>query len=518
MTDDLTDRIRDSYEEIPYESGPHYAAHPDCLATVARLRGLEAPELEGCRVLELGCGTGGHLLPIAAALPAAEVVGVDLAPGHVEAARRVVGALGLGNARFLAADLRALPGDLGLFDYIVCHGVYSWVPEDVRRALLEAVGRHLAPGGLAMISFNALPGSRERDTLRGLVRFARERVLAPGDPVEDLRSLLGILPAALEGVESPSVDGIRRSARDLGDEPRYYLAHEYLAPVNQAFWSWEVARDAEGVGLRWVDDAWDHDDGETLPESARTLLDRLSPTALDRRQWLDLVRDAAFRRAIFCRAEQAPEEEMDAARIPDLWASAGAWPVSEDRQAAGGGGGEASAFASRTHRVSTNVPVVEIALRRLHDAWPESIPVRTLWEEAREEARASGAPAAAPDDLGFLSGALLRCYRHQVVSLHVRPFPVSTEPGARPRAGRLARYQAERGPEVTNLVHQRVRLEPVERAVLSLLDGTRDVAALVGALAAASPGDEAPDAERVRGSLEILARGGLLLRPGAEQR
>jgi len=507
---DLTREIRDSYEALPYRSGPHYASHPDCLATVARLRGLEAPDIARCRVLELGCATGGHLLPMALVLPESEFVGVDLAPGHIAAARERAEAVGLENVRFLAADLRHLPDDLGSFDYILCHGVYSWVPEDVREAVLRLMGQRLSDHGLATLSFNALPGSQPRDAVRGLFRFALERVLAPGTPVEGARALLRTLPPALDGVEGAFVDQLRGIASECADAEGYYLAHEYLAPVNRPFHLWEVAGDAEANGLHWVGDAWDHDDGAGLPEPLRELLDRLSPTPVDRRQWLDLLQDRAFHRAIFCRSGRVSSHDaMDASIVPELHAGAGAWPVSDDRQDPVESGGAASAFASRTHRVSTNIPMVEVALRRLHDAWPASIPVRALWEVSRKEVQDSGADPEAPAGLADLADALLRCYRHHLVSLHVRPFPVQAAPTDRPVGSRLARHQAGRGPEVTNLVHQRVRLGEAERRVLRLLDGERDRGAIRQAMADEAPGEEISE-ERLERSLEVLGRAGLL--------
>ena len=510
MTDRITSDIRDSYESIPYLSGPHYAGHPDCMATVARLRGLPAAPVARCRVLDLGCATGGHLLPMALSLPDSEFVGVDLAPGHVATAAAVSERIGLTNTRFVAADLRELPDDLGTFDYVVCHGVYSWVPEDVRRALLRVVGEHLTPDGIAMISFNALPGSQARDSVRALLRFALGRVLEEGDPVEQTGALLEIVRGATAELDGGFVEQLRTISKECSDAEPYYLAHEYLAPVNRAFHLWEVARDAETAGLTWVGDAWDHADIEDLPTGARTLVERLGPTSVDRHQWLDFFRDTAFRRALFRPTGRRPSDEMDPAVIPDLHASGGSWPVDAEGRRAEGGAESTASFASRTHRLSTNVPIVEVALRRLHDLWPRPIPVRTLWEQARDECAAAGADSEAPADLAYLSGALLQCYRHHLVTLHSHPFAVSTEPPDRPIASALARLQANGGDTVTNLVHQRVRLDEFERSILRGLDGSRGVEELVDALSPGQIDSVDVSSGRVRRGLEVLARAGLI--------
>ncbi|MGD2069465.1 MAG: class I SAM-dependent methyltransferase, partial [Gemmatimonadota bacterium] len=230
---DPTDRIRESYEALPYPGGPHYGSHPDCLATVATLLGLAPADVERCRFLDLGCATGGNLIPMAVALPDSDFVGVDLAPGQIAQGQEVVDALGLTNVRLVAADLRDFRDEPGSFDYIVCHGVYSWVPEEVRRCLLDRVAELLAPGGIAMVSFNTYPGSQPRDTVRGLFRFALEEVLAPGDPVEAARSLLRILPKAFEGVEGDFARQLRGVAKEHVDGTAHYLGHEFLEEVNE---------------------------------------------------------------------------------------------------------------------------------------------------------------------------------------------------------------------------------------------------------------------------------------------
>ena len=141
--------LASSYDEIPYHSRPHYATHPDCLATMGTLMGLHPAPADGCRLLELGCATGGNLIAMAVALPDSRFVGVDLSPRQIAAGAEIVQRLGLRNAELLACDLSAIDRNLGTFDYITCHGVYSWVPAEVQRRILEICGQQLNPQGVA---------------------------------------------------------------------------------------------------------------------------------------------------------------------------------------------------------------------------------------------------------------------------------------------------------------------------------------------------------------------------------
>src|SRR4051812_4905588 len=125
------------YDDVPYSNHPYAQTHPDRLATVAILHGLEPPDPFHARVLEVGCGAGGNLLAMAAATPGIRAVGVDLSRASVEAGRAAASAIPLTNVELHEADVRALTAaPLGGFDYIIAHGLYSRVPPDAQDALL----------------------------------------------------------------------------------------------------------------------------------------------------------------------------------------------------------------------------------------------------------------------------------------------------------------------------------------------------------------------------------------------
>src|SRR5262245_55709605 len=128
----MSDKLLASYEEVPYQSQPRYATHPDCLATLAVLLGMQPAPVDNCRVLEVGCATGGNLIPLAQALPGSTFVGIDLAPAQIEQARRLATAAGLGNIELRPVGILDVDASFGQFDYILCHGVYSWVGPDVQ--------------------------------------------------------------------------------------------------------------------------------------------------------------------------------------------------------------------------------------------------------------------------------------------------------------------------------------------------------------------------------------------------
>ena len=160
------------YDEVPYPGRAFAQTHPDRLATMATLYGLQPAPPSACRVLELGCGDGGNLLPMALALPESTFVGIDVAAGAIERARSLADDLDLENISFELLGIEHYEAPPGSFDYVIAHGVYSWVPEQVRDDLLAVCGRLLSEHGVAYVSYNSMPGHRTRQTLRDMLAIA----------------------------------------------------------------------------------------------------------------------------------------------------------------------------------------------------------------------------------------------------------------------------------------------------------------------------------------------------------
>ena len=95
----------DSYDQVRYPGLPLAQTHPDRLATIAGLFGLRAASPAQCRVLEIGCGEGGNLIPMALTLPGSEFTGIDRAEQAVAQGRSVTAALGLSNVTLRHLDL-----------------------------------------------------------------------------------------------------------------------------------------------------------------------------------------------------------------------------------------------------------------------------------------------------------------------------------------------------------------------------------------------------------------------------
>ncbi|HMM35084.1 MAG TPA: class I SAM-dependent methyltransferase [Thermoanaerobaculia bacterium] len=295
-----------SYDEVPYVDTCHAATHPDHLATLAEVYGLPAPALERCRVLELGCARGGNLLPMALELPEASFVGVDLSTRQVAEARERAEALGLRNVAFHAMGLEEVDAGFGTFDFVVCHGVYSWVPEPVRARILEICATNLSAEGLAYVSYNTYPGWSSRGMVRDLVRFHAREEETPEGRVERARGFLEELAGHVVRQEGAYASVLKVEASRFREADDTYLLHEFFEDDNAPCFVHEFLRRAEAAGLEFVAEAQAPGLFDGLPDAARELVSRWAGGVAAREQYLDLMVNRTFRRTVLRRAGGPP--------------------------------------------------------------------------------------------------------------------------------------------------------------------------------------------------------------------
>ena len=198
----MTSALRESYEELPYPSSSFVQTHPDRLATLGHLFGLSPAAVDRCRVLEVGCSEGGNLIPLAAALPDSEFVGIDFSATAIGKGAADVAALQLTNIRLLPMDIRDFDTAFGTFDYVIAHGVYSWAPKDVQESVLAICARQLAPNGIAYVSYNTLPGWHARGAVRDAMLYHTRQFSDAKTKVLQARAMLDFLAQSLQATKS----------------------------------------------------------------------------------------------------------------------------------------------------------------------------------------------------------------------------------------------------------------------------------------------------------------------------
>jgi SAM-dependent methyltransferase len=483
----------ESYDQTPYPAHAITETHPGRLAAIARLLGVDAPAVEHARVLELGCARGGNLLPLASSLPGATFVGVDLSPVQIaEAEARRVDA-GLGNVRFLVADLAALPDDLGAFDFIVCHGVLSWVPAATQRAVFAVLQRRLTATGVAFVSYNVLPGFRLRQITRDLLGFyADDPAVATAPPVTRLGFALEKLrQIALVDHETTFHRALREEAANLARCSPAYVVHEHLEDTNTPLAFATFQRLAEDHGLTWLAEAPFH---RTWPDDprARAILDlgALPPTherLLRAQSEVDLILGRPFRRSLVVRQEALPSDvalsrglRLEPLRAADLWV--------------------------RSPPAAVDPPTPFAAAPYLDDVWPRGLSPRLLTD-------AFGPPATLPEVATTI--VELVASTRSLELLAFQP-PVAATLPIRPHVPAYARRCLAEVGVADNLFHEEVRADdPWLRRAVGWLDGTRTAAEVVELLAndasLVQTGNRDTVAATVTRILSFLLRASLLL-------
>ena len=249
------DDVRASYDEAPYESYAHPQSAPGQLAAVAWAFGLDPPDVARSRVLEIGCAAAGNLIPFAATHPLACTVGIDLSQVHIDQGNRRVRALGLDNIELMHSDIAHLDlAAMGQFDFIICHVVYSWVPDEVQEAILAACGQLLSPAGVAYVSYNTYPGWKAKEIVRDAMLLSLGDSTTTDEKVHRARSMVDFLQkvAQPDSVLARALNDYQLLAATVGD---YYLLHEELEIFNTPCYFRDFVDRARAHGLDYLAEA-----------------------------------------------------------------------------------------------------------------------------------------------------------------------------------------------------------------------------------------------------------------------
>ena len=463
------------YNQILYPTHVFPETHPDTLARMAVLFGMEPPPVGDCRVLEIGCGNGGNIIPMGFEIPNGEFVGIDSAIIPIQNAERLIECSGARNVSVRALDLMEIGPDLGMFDYIIAHGVYSWVPGIVQERILSICRDHLAPRGVAFISFNTGPAGRIRQLTRDMMLFHLQAADINDDPVREGREFLQMLvDLADESNRGKAV--LQTEVTRLSKRPDSVTFHDELGPDYSPIYFSDFAAAAERKGLQFLSEADLSDAIEPpgKPEAAEALKRLAKGDVVKYQQYLDFLVFRGFRRTLLCHREIQLERTRFVERVQSLLVASRLRKSSVEQS------GEI-VFTKRRGpaSVTTNNPIVSLALERLETHWPRALHFSELAAEIAEKVAAElkyETPTA-------LAQAVLRLAANKLLDLRTYQPPLAESVGERPLATSLARLQAGEATPIATLLHTQIEIPDARsRRLLQLLDGTRNLPDLVSAM------------------------------------
>ncbi|MDF1810912.1 MAG: class I SAM-dependent methyltransferase [Verrucomicrobiales bacterium] len=513
-----------TYDELPYLGFPRRHAHPGVIAANARIFGIETADVETARILELGCGDGGNILSIASTLPKAKCCGIDFSSIQIDKGRSAAAAAGLKNIDLIQSDFTTAEFPDDEYDYIIAHGVYSWISSTEQHRMLEVVRSLLSENGVAFISYNCFPGWNLRKLTREMMLYETRKLKSPQDKVNLAREVIPLVmqsvPANLKGYAS-LLQGEQSLVNSTGD---YYIAHEHLEEDNQPCYFHEFAERLDDHDLQFVCEA----------ELSSMYLNRY-PAALDRlqqedagsneariesEQLLDFAVFRMFRQSLICSKRHDINTELGTDVVRNLYSSAfgdfQSQPEFTEQPE--------TYHSAKGIGLTTSSPAAKAALYVLAKNWPN----RLLFDEL-VEATLELVPGDRDVVEESIAEVLLAAATTDGVELHAERGNFTTEISEKPVINPLARFQAETDESVFTLRHINYTVDPFSRILLCSFDGSRSVEDVVPLIVAAVedgsltiaegmafPEDEAErDAmitDQIRNGLKNIADMGLLLK------
>jgi len=466
-----------SYDDLIYSSLPRPESQPGHLASIAKLFGVNAVPLKQARVLELGCGTGGNLIPLAELWPESKFLGIDLSSKQIELGRKIIHELGFKNIELRKESISDFPIKAGEFDYIICHGVFSWVSTKIQDCILDILSKHLSKDGIAYISYNTLPGWRMKGAIREMMLYHTKNIEEPEEKVQQAKVLLKFIADSQPDSNDPYSQTIHKSFHELQSAPSSYLFHEYLEEENQAFYFHEFLARLEPKKLAYVADAqfslMSHVD---LPAETQISLSNISDR-FKLEQYLDFIRNRRLRESIICRQATRITYPANTTLLADFYVSAEFIGESVEDN---GGGVETSAFTTvKGGEIRTSNIFLVTALRNLEKLWPSPIQLCSLGLEVLTALGIDPKEPEAFSELQNLEEQIFLFFSANLLELELNKCEASGGALNKPRASAYARKQALSQDRITSLRHQAIQFEPIVLQILSLLDGKTSISELV---------------------------------------
>ena len=302
---------KNTYNELLYKSNPFTYTIPALLEAQGKLFGLTPKDSRKARILELGSSFGGNIITQALYNPEAEFVGVDLTAEQVKKGNEVIEKIGLKNIKLIEKNILDINEDFGKFDYIIVHGVFSWVPDIVKEKIIKICNENLTEEGIAYISYNTYPGWKEADKIREMMLYANKYFpeVSQGDKVQRGKAFISIVAEQMKiytDVAEKKGDFIKQIEGILNMQD-YYVGHEQLENINDPMYLHEFVDMLRKENLQYISDVGLRlSIASVYNDSTIEKLQQLSQgDPVIKEQCLDYILDTKFRRSLICKGSQA---------------------------------------------------------------------------------------------------------------------------------------------------------------------------------------------------------------------
>jgi len=470
-----------SYNEVPYESFPFQQTHPDRLATIARLFGLQSPNVETCKVLEIGCASGNNLIPMAEYLPKANFLGIDLSENQIAEGNKILKNLELPNLELRCQDILDFNEETK-FDFIIVHGIYSWVPAPVQEKILRISKKNLSPDGVAYISYNVLPGWHMRGMIRDMMLYHSAKFPDNASKIKQAKGLLEFLTKSIQGDKNPYGIFMQSELEIINKQNDGYFFHEFLEENNFPVYFHEFSSAANRNGLKYLGDTDIRTmSTRTLTPEAQQLLSK-TPSMIETEQYMDFLRNRMFRTSLLVHDNKNPIYNLNASDIVKFNVISSLAPNEQNMDLHSSNRGEF--ICNDGTSIGTSEPLIKAALTCLFESSPNSMTVGEIIQSACK--KLGFKPPITAESIAkmtvLLGETLITAYTALPVGsieLTTRPISQASVISSKPKAFKMAQIQAGMMGIVTNSRHQIIRLGNFEKFLFPMLDGQTGVTEIV---------------------------------------
>ncbi len=467
------------YDEVPYESYPYPTSGPDYLRTIGRLFGLDAPDVKTARVLDIGCADGGNIIPHAVKYPDGKFVGLDLSKVQIDIGRENIEKMNLQNIELKHMSIASVDQDFGEFDYIICHGVISWVPDPIRDKILEIFSKHLSPKGIAYVSYNTLPGWNMIRTIRDMMLYHSRQFTDLEEKISQAKIVLSFINEALASSDNPYANMLKSETEKFANYTDDYLRHEYLEEDNRQFYFSEFMDEAHKYNLQYLSEcSLFNMYVNNLPNQIAEKLSGINEIVRTE-QYMDFITNRRFRQTLLCHGNVRIQRELSKSVIKDFALSSS---VKLERPSGDVDLEDRTVMRfyldeDKKNSISSESPAMKAIMLTLAANRCNPLPFEEVVRQSNEKVK-----TAEP-------GEIEEILEENGLMLLLRDFlDISLEPGNfsernldRPKLFKVAFYQITQTSKqwVTSLRHERILINYFDRVAGSYMNGENTVPQIV---------------------------------------
>ncbi|MDM8565530.1 class I SAM-dependent methyltransferase [Candidatus Halobeggiatoa sp. HSG11] len=458
-----------AFDELPNTCNAMPYAQPNRLATLATLFGMTPPDLSTCRVLELGCCDASNIIPTAYALPEATITGVDTSEQNIKSGQDAIDALKLSNITLQQTDIQDINPDFGQFDYIIAHGIFSWVSPEVQDKILSICEHNLAPNGVAYIGFSTKPGWNVNNIIRDMMLYLSASIDDPTVKINQHKVLLKFLLDATKETKNPYEQFIGEEVNNLVQLPETFVCTELAKEQNEPLYFHEFMQQAKSHNLNYLSDAFLSTMlPDSFPDSQQQALQMFNGDLITQEQMIDILSNRSFRHTLLCHKDVSLNRSLSPDKLANLYVASSMQPNADSYEK----------FENSRGTLSTSKLIVQAALRYLGKEWPRAVAFDELLEQARQDTNSNSTT-----DQETITNALLIGYSKGIIELHSQSTAIVTTVSEYPQASSIASWQAKQTSKITNLRSEWLIMQNVVCLhLLPYLDGRHSHADLLNLL------------------------------------